>query len=242
MLAIIANTRSGTKEQPMCGRFTLRAPASLVAEQFGLFEMPLWMPRFNIAPTQPVPVIRLRPEHSPPQREFATLRWGLVPGWAKDPSVGNRMINARADTVAEKPAYRAAFARRRCLVAADGFYEWQKSGRAKQPFLIHLRDDHPFAIAGLWESWEGPDQGHLETCTLLTTDANELMQPIHDRMPVILPAQAYGSWLDSAVRPVAVLPLLRPYPSAELIATPVSSYVNSPAHDDPQCIAPVAAG
>jgi putative SOS response-associated peptidase YedK len=220
----------------MCGRFTLRAPASLVAEQFGLFEMPLFLPRFNIAPTQSVPVIRLRPEQAPPQREFVTLRWGLVPSWAKDPSIGNRLINARAETVAEKPAYRAALARRRCLIVADGFYEWQKSGRTKQPYWIHLHDDHPFAIAGLWESWQGPDAAPLETCTLLTTDANELMRPIHDRMPVILPPSAYASWLDPAGTSAAVLPFLQPYTAADMIATPVGSYVNNPAHEGPQCI------
>ena len=157
----------------MCGRFTLRAPASVVAEHFALFELPPFTPRFNIAPTQPVPVIRLAPgtvpvfapaktglspsgaSDSTPRRELVFLRWGLIPSWAKDPSIGNRMINARAETVAEKPAFRTALRRRRCLLAADGFYEWQAAGRRKQPYFIRLRDDRPFAFAGLWEMWEG---------------------------------------------------------------------------------------
>ena len=181
----------------MCGRFTLRAPASVIAEQFALFEVPPFTARFNIAPTQPVPVIRMRPGPSlrarRGSRELVWLRWGLVPGWAKDPAIGSRLINARAETAAEKPAFRTALRQRRCLVAADGFYEWQQAGRTKQPYFIHLRDDRPFAFAGLWEAWEGADHAWLETCTLLTTGPNDVVRPIHDRMPVILPPQAYSS-------------------------------------------------
>ena len=226
----------------MCGRFTLRAPASLIAEQFGLFELPIVLPRFNIAPSQPVPAIRLRPVAPQPRRELVALQWGLVPSWAKDPSIGNRLINARSETVAEKPAYRTALARRRCLVPADGFYEWQKSGSRKQPYLIQLADQRPFAIAGLWEHWERPDHSVLETCTLLTTEANDLMWPIHDRMPVILPPDAYARWLDPALGSADVLPLLRPFPSEALRAVPVSSYVNSPTHEDPRCAEPLDGG
>jgi putative SOS response-associated peptidase YedK len=219
----------------MCGRFTLRAPASVVAEQFALFEVPPFAPRFNIAPSQPVPVVRLARG-----RELVWLRWGLIPAWAKDPAIGNRLINARAETVAEKPAFRAALRRRRCLVAADGFYEWQRTGKRKQPYFIRLRDDRPFAFAGLWESWEAPDSSQIESCTLLTTEPNELMRPIHDRMPVILPADGYRVWLDPAMeKPERLLPLFRPYPAEEMTAEPVSTFVNSPAHEGPECIAPV---
>jgi putative SOS response-associated peptidase YedK len=223
----------------MCGRFTLRAPASVVAEQFALFEVPPFAPRFNIAPSQPVPVVRLTPGRAGNGRELVWLRWGLIPAWAKDAAIGNRLINARAETVAEKPAFLSALRRRRCLVAADGFYEWQRTGQRKQPYFIRLRDDRPFAFAGLWESWEGPDSSQLESCTLLTTEANELMRPIHDRMPVILPADGYRAWLDPTVeQPEQLLPLLRPYPAEELTAEAVSTFVNSPAHEGPECIAP----
>ncbi len=225
----------------MCGRFTLRAPASVVAAQFGLFEMPPFAPRFNIAPTQPVAVVRHSPEEPEPQRELVWLRWGLIPSWAKDPAIGNRMINARAETVAEKPAYRAAFRRRRCLVAADGFYEWQRTGGRKQPHFIRLRDDRPFAFAGLWEAWEGADHSYVESCTLLTTEPNELMRPIHNRMPVILAEGDYERWLDPAVqKPEPLVPLLRPFPAEPMVAYPVSTYVNSPTRDDSRCIQPVA--
>ncbi len=221
----------------MCGRFTLRTPASVVAAQFGLFETPSFAPRFNIAPTQPVLAVRCAPERSDCLRELALLRWGLVPSWAGDLSIGNRLINARAESVAEKPAFRAALRRRRCLVVADGFYEWQKSAKKKQPYFIHMRDDGPFAFAGLWESWEGPDHSAIESCTLLTTEANALVEPIHDRMPVILGAKDYGRWLDPAIqKPDELALLLRPYAQEEMEAYPVSSHVNSPANEDPECI------
>lgn len=223
----------------MCGRFTLRAPARVVAEQFALFELPPFTPRFNIAPSQPVPVVRLVPEQPQPQRELVWLRWGLIPSWAKDPAIGNRLINARAETVADKPAFRAAYRRRRCLVVADGFYEWQPSGKRKQPYFIRMRDDGPFAFAGLWEAWEGPDHSQVESCTLLTTEPNELIRPIHNRMPVILPAEHYQPWVDPAVeRPEQLAPLLRPYPAKEMTADPVGTFVNSPANDGPECIQP----
>jgi putative SOS response-associated peptidase YedK len=221
----------------MCGRFTLRAPASVVAEQFSLFEMPPFAARFNIAPSQPVPVVRLAPDRPEPQRELVWLRWGLIPRWADDPSIGNRMINARAESVAEKPAFRAALRQRRCLVVADGFYEWQKIDKRKQPHFIRMRDDRPFAFAGLWERWEGPQRGPIESCTLLTTDANDVVRPIHDRMPVILVPDAYALWLDPTVQQAdKLLPLLKPYPSEAMIAYAVSPRVNSPTNDDPQCV------
>jgi putative SOS response-associated peptidase YedK len=226
----------------------MRAPASVIAEQFSLFEVPSLRARFNIAPTQPVPVVRMNPqpgaERAPGlipsasgRRQFAFLHWGLVPSWAQDPAIGNRMINARAETAAEKPSFRAAFRRRRCLIVADGFYEWQKSGKFRQPMFIHMRDDRPFALAGLWESWEGADHSSLESCTILTTEANDLVRPIHDRMPVIVAMENYGLWLDPAVqKPEPILPLLRPYPSEPMETYPVSMWVNSPARDDAKCV------
>jgi putative SOS response-associated peptidase YedK len=223
----------------MCGRFTLRTSASVIAEQFGLLAVPPFAARFNIAPTQPVPVIRLQPTGAESRRELVWLRWGLVPGWSKDPAIGSRLINARADTAAEKPAFRSALRRRRCLLAADGFYEWRRIGRTKQPYFVHLCDDRPFAFAGLWDSWEGPDHSLLETCTLLTTEPNDLIRPIHDRMPVILPTDAYAFWLDPAIQdPRQIAPFLVPCPSGQIKAYPVGGFVNSPSHDSPRCIEP----
>ena len=219
----------------MCGRFTLRASASVIAEQFAIFELPPFSPRFNIAPSQPVVAVRM----ASGGRELTWLRWGLIPGWAKDPAIGNRMINARAETVAEKPAYRAAMRRRRCLLPADGFYEWQKTGRTKRPHFIRMKDDRPFALAGLWEAWEGPDHSYIESCTVLTTKPNELVRLIHDRMPVILDPTDYERWLDPTMQdPDRLTPLLRPYPADRMKADAVSTLVNSPANDEPRCIEP----
>ena len=160
-----------------------------------------------------------------------------MPSWADDPAIGNRMINARAETAADKPSFRTAMRRRRCLVVADGFYEWQRLGKRRQPMFIHMRDDRPFAFAGLWESWEGADHSALESCTILTTEANELVRPIHDRMPVIVAPEDYGRWLDPAVqKPEPILPLLRPYPSEPMETYAVSTWVNSPARDDERCL------
>ena len=168
----------------MCGRFTLATVPEIVAEFFELAAVPDLSPRYNIAPTQPAPAILVASER--PARRFSFLRWGLIPGWAKDPKIGNRMINACAETVAEKPAFRSAYRRRRCLVVSDGFYEWQKGPARKQPFYILMRDDRPFAFAGLWEHWEGEDGTTIDSCALLTTRPNDVLRPIHDRMPVIL--------------------------------------------------------
>ena len=221
----------------MCGRFTLRAPASVIAEQFSLFEVPFWKPRFNIAPTQPVPVVRMAPQQAEPRRQFVLMHWGLVPSWAGDPAIGHRLINARAETAADKPSFRTALRRRRCLIAADGFYEWQTVGKRRRPMFIHMRDDRPFSFAGLWESWEGAGHSALESCTILTTAANDLVRPIHDRMPVIVAPEDYARWLDPAQqKPEPVLPLLRPYPSESMEAYAVSTHVNSPARDDERCL------
>ena len=222
----------------MCGRFTLTDPDADLAVQFSLPEIPEMPPRYNIAPTQPVAAVRVSPESA--QREMAFLRWGLIPFWAQDLKIGARMINARSETAAEKPAFRAAFRRRRCLVVADGFYEWQKQNGTKQPFYIHLRDAHPFALAGLWEHWEGPGGDVIESCTLLTTQPNELLKPLHNRMPVILHPRDYELWLDPEVQQVDSLkPLLQPYPPDTMDAYPVSRWVNSPGNDDPKCIEPL---
>ena len=173
------------------------------------------------------------------RRELVWLRWGLVPSWAKDAEHRQPVDQRPGETAAEKPAFRAAMRRRRCLVVADGFYEWRRAGRSKQPYFIRLHDDRPFGFAGLWEAWEGPAIGVLETCTVLTTAANDLVRPMHDRMPVILAPEGYASWLDPAVEdPRQLTPLLVPYPSEAMEAYPVSPLVNKPAHDSPRCIEP----
>jgi putative SOS response-associated peptidase YedK len=224
----------------MCGRFTLTSPVQVLAAQFNLPEVAALEPRYNIAPTQPVAAVRASGEAM--VRELALLQWGLIPFWAKDPEVGARLINARAETVGEKPAFREAFRRRRCLVLADGFYEWQKQDGGKQPFYVRMRDGSAFAFAGLWERWKGPE-GNIESCTLLTTQPNELMRILHNRMPVILEAKDYDLWLDPGIRQTdLLLPLLRPFSAEEMEAYPVSRRVNSPDNDDPRCIVPLPHG
>lgn len=219
----------------MCGRFSLRTPVQLLSEHFQLSVVPTWGQRYNIAPSQPVATVMVTPEHT--GRQFRLLRWGLIPSWAKDPDIGARMINARAETAPTKPAFRAAFRQRRCLVLADGLYEWQRQGRGKQPFYIRMRDDRPFAFAGLWEHWEGRDGSSIDSCTLLTTEPNEIIRALHHRMPVILEPKDYDVWLDPGTQKADLLhPLLGPYPSEEMTAYPVSPRVNNPAHDGPGCI------
>ncbi len=223
----------------MCGRFSLGTPATTLAGQFNLFEIPAWPPRYNLAPTQPAPtVVKAASQLA---RQFKMHRWGLIPPWAKDPGIGSQLINARAETVAAKPAFRKAFRERRCLILADGFFEWQRRGRHKQPFHIRMRDGRPFAFAGLWEYWEGPEGPAIDSCTILTTTANELVGTLHDRMPVILAPQDYDLWLDPAIQKVERLEsLLRPYPSEEMTAYPVSTRVNNPANESPECVEPAA--
>ncbi|MGC1718980.1 MAG: SOS response-associated peptidase [Isosphaeraceae bacterium] len=218
----------------MCGRYTLRSKPMAIAEEFDLPEVPPLHPRFNIAPNQPVAVVRFDPSEGSRRLDFLT--WGLVPSWANDPSIGDHMINARSESVLEKPAFRYAFRSRRCFVVADGFYEWQRQDGWKRPFFVHRRDDIPFAFAGLWEHWEKGYQP-IHSCTLLTTDANEVLAPIHDRMPVIVPRSAYDLWLDPAVKdPDRLQPLLVPFPIDEMEAYPVSRLVNDPGNDVPECI------
>ncbi|MCA9941530.1 MAG: SOS response-associated peptidase [Anaerolineales bacterium] len=218
----------------MCGRFTLAAATEDVAAQFALAEMPPLAPRYNIAPTQPVAVVRVAANG---QRELTYLHWGLIPSWAKDPGMGARMINARAETVAEKPSFRAAFRYRRCLVPASGFYEWRKLNGKKQPMYIMARDGGVWGIAGIWERWIASDGSEVESCAILTTEPNELLRPIHNRMPLIIPPEQYTAWLDPhSQRPDMVQPLLQPYPAANMSAYPVSTLVNSPFNDSPDCI------
>ncbi|MBX3001095.1 MAG: SOS response-associated peptidase [Caldilineaceae bacterium] len=220
----------------MCGRFTLRATPQAVADLFDLPEAPPLEPRYNIAPTQPILAVRENPETG--KREVTFFNWGLIPAWADDPSIGSRMINARAETVVEKPSFRAAFKYRRCIVPADGFYEWQKIKGGKQPHLIGMADGAPFGFAGLWEHWER-DGSVIESCTLLTTDANELVAPIHNRMPVILQPEDYEEWLARSIQTADLLRhLLRPFPAEKMAAFPVSTVVNNPRNEDPACVVP----
>jgi len=220
----------------MCGRFTMRTPGAAVAEVFGLPEIPFLQPRFNIAPTQPVPVVRKLPGDG---RQLALLRWGLIPHWADDPAIGNRMINARSETVATKPAFRGPFRNHRCLIVADGFYEWQKTDGKKQPWYIRINDDKPFAFAGLWDHWDKGEKP-IESCTILTTDANEAVKPLHDRMPVILDRRDFDAWLDPRQDPKTLQTLLRPYPWEKMVVFRVDTLVNNPRHEDPRCVVPAA--
>ncbi|BAZ54242.1 hypothetical protein NIES4103_69270 (plasmid) [Nostoc sp. NIES-4103] len=223
----------------MCGRFTLNQPATVLAQVFGVQLVADLAPQYNIAPTQMVATVLHNP-HSD-QREFQYLRWGLIPSWAKDPGMGAKLINARAETVAEKPAFRSAFKRQRCLVLADGFYEWQRQQGKKQPFYFRLQDGQPFGFAGLWSKWRSPAQEEIVSCTILTTAANELLQPIHDRMPVIISRQDYNLWLDTQVQtPEALQQLLLPYAAEAMRAYPVSTLVNNSQHNSPECIIPLS--
>ncbi|MDQ3743237.1 MAG: SOS response-associated peptidase [Acidobacteriota bacterium] len=219
----------------MCGRFTQKSPSKKIAEKFKVEEVPPLLERYNVAPMQKVLGIR----ESSGGREATLFKWGLVPRWAKDPSLGNKLINARSETITEKPSFREAFRSRRILVPAEGFYEWARRGDRKRPFYFLMKDKEPFAIAGLWERWEGGDEP-LETCTLLTTEANELLAPYHDRMPVILRPKDYDAWLDPEVRRADLLtPLLRPYSDEEMTAYAVSGLVNNPSNENPRCVEPL---
>ncbi len=218
----------------MCGRYTLRAEPESIAREFALPEVPTLRPAFNIAPDQPVPVVRFDPDEGARRLDFLT--WGLIPSWADDPTIGDRLINARAETVADKPAFRPPFRIRRCLVVADGFYEWERQDGGKRPFFVHMKEDRPFAFAGLWEHYDKGEEP-IYSCTLLTTGANTVLAPIHDRMPVILPRSAYGLWLDPGMHdPKQLEPLLVPYPDEPMESYPVSKLVNDPVNDVPECI------
>lgn len=223
----------------MCGRYTLTSPAQVIADTFGVevdTDRVDAGPRYNIAPGQDVWIVRA--EGREERRRLARVRWGLVPGWAEKPSVGATMINARAETAAEKPAFRLPFRRRRCIVPADGFYEWQRRPSGSQPFLIEMRDaGRPFGMAGLWDHWRGPDGADVESCAILTTTPNELVGALHDRMPVILAPDDFDLWLDPREADVVkLLAVLRAQPGERMAMHPVSTRVNDPRHDDPECL------
>jgi putative SOS response-associated peptidase YedK len=223
----------------MCGRFTLRTPLTVLTQRF-LFELGdlpadvLVSPRYNIAPTQTVAAIRQQTASG--KRELALLHWGLVPNWAKDMKIASSLINARSETLAEKPAFRTALSRRRCLILADGFYAWKKEGKQKLPYYFQLQGERPFAFAGLWERWRGPEGSEgppLESCTIVTSTANELCGPYHDRMPVILEPTDYDLWLDPTVSdPERLRPLLSAFPACEMQSRPVNPRVNNVRNDD----------
>ena len=221
----------------MCGRFAFYSPAEAVVHLFGAEDAVDLPPRYNIAPTQPVPVVR---ERSGGEREFVQLHWGLIPFWAKERSIGSRMINARAETVASKPSFRNAFRHKRCLILADGFYEWQKQASGKQPWFMSMVADEPFAMAGLWETWrENDDAEPLESCTIVTTGPNAFMSRLHNRMPVILPADAAAIWLDPLADSESLQSVLVPAREGLLQAVEVSRRVNSPSNQGPELILPV---
>jgi len=222
----------------MCGRYKLTTKPQVLASHFALDEVPLDIPpRFNVAPTQQMPVIRQLGE----RRHLDMMRWGLVPSWAKDLKSGYRLINARAETVDTKPAFRSAFRHRRCLVPADGFYEWKKEDGPKQPYWIGLRDGKLFAFAGLWERMVNRDTEEVvESFTIIVTEANQVVRPIHDRMPVILPPAAYSQWLDPGEQhPQHLKKFLLPYPNDEIIASAISREVNNPRNDYAELLHPV---
>nr|BBH89530.1 DUF159 family protein [Thermosporothrix sp. COM3] len=221
----------------MCGRFTLTRDANAIARAFQATVPASFQnsARFNIAPTQNIVTVMQNGE-----RHLDMLRWGLVPSWAKDLSIGSRMINARAETLAEKPSFKRLLGHKRCLIVADGFYEWKKEAKTKTPMYITLKDQDIFAFAGLWDAWKNPDGEIIRTCTIITTDANEFMNPIHNRMPAILTPEERDIWLDPTIHEAGpLLSLLKPYASDEMAAHPVSRQVNNPAYDSPELIATV---
>ena len=220
----------------MCGRYTLKTPINVLAEGFEIKEYPSSItPNYNTAPTQEVAAVVEEDE----KRKLEVFHWGLIPSWAKDPGIGNKMINARAETVSEKPSFRSAFKKRRCLILADGFYEWQKTDNGKQPYHIKMADGAPFAFAGLWEIWK--DEEEIRSCTIITTGANDLMDEIHHRMPVILHPEDYDVWLDPDFDEKELLTsLLKPYPADAMEAYPVSRRVNKPSNNEPSVLEPAA--
>lgn len=254
----------------MCGRFTLRTPAGVLIKMFGIApaeaQLPLFEPRYNVAPTQSIWAVRTaaNTDSDSDAREAVQLHWGLIPSWAKDAGIGNRMINARGETIAEKPAFRTAFRRQRCLIMTDGYYEWQQGGSGpKQPYYFHRADNRPFAFAGLWERWvdnsgspeaaaspqrtlfddeDGSQEpAVIESCTIITTTPNALAAEVHDRMPVILSPAEYERWLDRDMQDAeSLLPLIAPLADEGfLVADPVSTFVNKPGNDGPACIEPI---
>jgi len=223
----------------MCGRFTLTVNPAEISETFSRYTFPQnFAPRFNIAPSQPVLAI---PNDDRNTADFFV--WGLIPMWAKDPGIGNRLINARGETLEEKPAFRGSLKYKRCLILADGFYEWKGADgkKVKTPFFIHMKDRKPFAFAGLWDSWTSPDGSLINSCTIITTEPNELTGIIHNRMPVILHTRDYAKWLNpSPQTPDQLKPLIKPFPADLMDAYPVSTLVNTPANDRPELVVPAS--
>jgi putative SOS response-associated peptidase YedK len=219
----------------MCGRYAFLTPPADIAAHFGLAQWDDYFPRYNIPPGTDIPVIRLSPEG---RRVLHLLRWGLVPHWAKDPSIGARLNNARAEGMREKPSFRDAFRRRRCLIPANGFYEWKTEGRVKQPWYFSLRSGEPLSMGGLWESWRAPDGEVLRTCAVITTGPNAVMAPVHDRMPVIIAPEHWEDWLAAPAD--AVEALLAPYPAEAMQAWKVGRRVSRTTEDDAGLIEPLA--
>ena len=226
----------------MCGRYRLSRRKQIIEVHFDAISgQEDWIPRYNIAPTQPVPVIRQHPKE--PVREFSLMRWGLIrliPHWAKDPSVATSTINARSETAATKPAFRDALKSRRCLIPADGFYEWARTGKGKQPYCFEVNERQLFAFAGIWDRWRDPSGNLVETCSILTTAPNAVTSAVHDRMPAILDPDSYDLWLDPAMQNVAgISELLKPFDAQLMRCYPVSTRVNHVANDDEECSRPV---
>jgi putative SOS response-associated peptidase YedK len=223
----------------MCGRYRLSRRKQLVEEYFGaVSEDSEWNPRYNVAPSQPVPTIRQDAREC--VRKLSTMRWGLIPSWAKDPSIGYKTINARTETVSTTASFREPFRSQRCLVPADGFYEWKREGKAKQPYCFEVHDGELFAFAGLWDRWANPQGEIIESCTILTTTPNLLLADIHDRMPVILDADNYDLWLDQAFRDTGSLSgMLKPFDAALMNRYPVSTRINQVQNDDADCAKPL---
>ncbi len=217
----------------MCGRYTVTATPEVLRALFGYAEQPNFPPRYNVAPTQPIAIVRLMNG----KRQFALVRWGLLPSWVKDPKAFSLLINARGETVNEKPAYKAAMKRRRCLIPVDGFYEWKALGSRKQPYYVRAKSGTPLAFAGLWETWTGPNGEELETAAIVTTDANQTLAPIHDRMPVVIAPEQFNLWLGGLDEDTAAASaLIRPAPDDLLEVIPVSSDVNRVANDNPKLL------
>src|ERR1039457_614902 len=224
-------------EQAMCGRFTLQIPPELLAEIFGLLEIPVYPARYNISPTQKIAVIR---QNGDGQNRFGFLHWGFIPSWANDSSVGNSMINARSETVHEKPTFKNSVRYKRCLIPASGFYEWLQEENTKIPMYIRLKDEPLMALAGLWEKSKSPEGGYIESCAILTTHANKLIEHINDRKPVILHQEEFKLWRDKEiVDPEVLAHLFHPYPADRMEMYPVSQKVNSPRNESAELIKPL---
>jgi putative SOS response-associated peptidase YedK len=223
----------------MCGRYRLSRRKQIVEEYFHCgSDEPDWAPRYNVAPTQPIPVIRQNPKE--PVRELSLMKWGLIPSWAKDSSVAAQMINARSETASTKPAFRDALKSRRCLIPADGFYEWMRTGKTKQPYCFEVNDGELFAFAGLWDRWKDPSGNWVKTCSILTTTPNAMTAAVHDRMPVILDPDYYDLWLDPGMQNLATASdLLNPYDACLMRCYPISTRINHVANEDEECSRPV---